>query len=173
MDKPHTLIDSSIVSVKHYVSQTNILRTAGQVLEFVVSDAVSVAAAGGNAQDVTEGSLVKAIHMDFWVIDVGASAADTQVTAVLEKIPANQIGPTLAQMANLGAYINKKNILYSFQGVLGPAVDGQSTLPFIRGWFMIPKGKQRMGLGDRLVLSVVSIEESIRVCGLSTYKEYQ
>ncbi len=169
----HRRMVAPINSIKHYVSQTNILRTAGQVLEFVVSDAVAVANAGANAQDVTEGSLVKAVHMDFWVIDVGASGADSQVTAILEKIPANQIGPTLAQLANLGAYINKKNILYSFQGVLGAAVDGQATLPFIRGWFKIPLGKQRMGLGDRLVLSVVSIEESIRVCGLTTYKEYQ
>ncbi len=162
-----------INSIKHYVHRTNLVRTSGQVLEEVLADAVTVSSEGSNSLDVTEGSLVKAIHMDYWVLNDGASGTITQFVAILEKIVSNQIGPTAAQLANLGAYPNKKNILYSFQGNLGAAIDGQASLPFIRGWFKIPRGKQRMGLGDRLVLSVLSTGESIAVCGLCTYKEYQ
>ncbi len=162
-----------IVSVKHYVHRTNVTVTSGTIENVVLADAVTVASAGGNAFDVTEGSVVKAVHLDYWVLNIGASNTNTQWTAILEKVPSNQTAATAAQLANLGAYTNKKNILHSFQGNIAAAVDGNGGIPFLQGWFKIPKGKQRMGLGDRLVVSAVSTGVSIRICGLCTYKEYQ
>ncbi len=78
---------------------------------------------------------------------------------------------TLAQSQNLGAYPNKKNILYTTQGILADANDGGPTIPLIRGWIKIPKGKQRMGLDDRIVVNITAVG-ALRLCGISTFKEY-
>ncbi len=169
----HRRMLAPINSIKHYVHRTNLSRTSGQALNEIVVSAVTVAAEGAASNEVTEGSIVKAVHMDYWVLSDGATGTSTQFTAILEKVTNVLPGASAAELVNLGAYNNKKNILYSFQGNLGAAVDGQGTLPFIRDWFKIPRGKQRMGFGDRIILSLVSTGQTIEVCGLSTYKEYQ
>ncbi len=162
-----------IVSVKHYVQQSNAALTSGSLRNQVLVDAVTVASAGSNAFDVTEGSLVKAIHLDFWCLESAASGSSTQWNAILEKVPANQAGATAAQLLNLGAYPNKKNILNSFQGNIGASVDGVNGIPYMQGWHLIPKGKQRMGLGDRVILSLTTTGNAVEICGMATYKEYQ
>ncbi len=162
-----------INSIKHYVQRANLARTTGQILNQVLVDAVTVATEGANAFDVVEGAVVKAIHMDYWVHSDGATGTSTQFNAILEKVQNGVVGATASQMLNLGAYPNKRNILWSFQGNMGAAVDGQGVIPFIQGWFKIPRGKQRFGLGDQLLLSLVSTGQTIEVCGQSVYKEYQ
>jgi len=43
----------------------------------------------------------------------------------------------------------------------------------MRGWYKIPKTKQRFGLGDRLVLQIASQgTDALDFCGFATYKEY-
>ncbi len=168
----HRRMQAPINSIKHYVHRTNVAISSAAVLNEVLTDAVTVASTGANSFDVSEGSLVKAIHLDYWVLSNGATATNTQFVSVLEKVPSNQAAITAAQIVNLGAYPNKKNILNSFQGNMGAAVDGQSVIPFMQGWFKIPKGKQRQGLGDRIVLSMAAVGQEVAVCGLSTYKEY-
>ncbi len=170
---PHRRMVAPIVSIKHYVHQSNSNVATGVIRNEVLVDAVTVSAEGAASNQVTEGSLVKAIHLDFWCLNEGATGTNTQLNAILEKVPAGQAGATAAQMVNLGAYPNKKNILQSFQGNLAAAIDGVQSLPYMQGWFKIPKGKQRMGLGDRMILSILSSGVTIAVCGLSTYKEYQ
>ncbi len=162
-----------INSIKHYVAETNAVITNGTIRNEVLVDAVTVASAGSNSFDVEEGAIVKAIHLDFWVISEAATGITTQWNSILEKVPSNQDGATAAQLLNLGAYPNKKNILYSFQGNLSAGIDGIQALPHARGWFLIPKGKQRFGLGDRLMLSMVSTGQSCSICGMATYKEYK
>ncbi len=162
-----------INSIKHYVHQTNANIVSGAIRNEVLADAVTVAAAGANAFDVTEGSLVKAVHLDYWLLNEGSTGTNTQCNAILEKVPSNQAAVTAGQIVNLGAYPNKKNVLHSFQGNISAAIDGVSSLPYMQGWFKIPKGKQRMGLGDRIVMSILSSGTTIAICGLCTYKEYQ
>ncbi len=168
----HRRMLAPINSVKHYVHQTNANLASGVIRNQVLVDAVTVAAAGGNAQDVTEGSLVKAVHLDFWCMNEAATGVNTQFNAILEKVPTGQAGATAGEMVNLGAYENKKNILNSFQGNLAAAVDGAQSLPYMQGWFKIPKGKQRFGVGDSLVLSLLTSGATVAICGLCTYKEY-
>jgi len=50
-----------INSIKHYVARTNTGVATGALSTNVLVDAVAVASAGGNAFDVTEGSIVKAV----------------------------------------------------------------------------------------------------------------
>ncbi len=169
----HRRMLAPISSIKHYVHRTNTALASGAVQNHVLVDAVSVAAAGGNAQDVTEGSVVKAVHLGHWVLTDGLTDTNTAFTAIVEKVVANQTAATAAQLANLGSYPNKKNIFYSFQGNLQAAVDGVAPLQFVGGWLLIPKGKQRFGAGDSLVLSMTPAGQQVAICGLTTYKEYQ
>ncbi len=162
-----------IVTVKHYVQQTNQAVTASNVLNQPLVDAVAVGAAHSNTFDVTEGSVIKAVHLDFWVMNNGATGTSTQFVAILEKVVANQTAATVTNLANLQAYPNKKNILNSFQGNLAANIDGANSTTYMQGWFAIPKGKQRFGAGDSLILSVVSVGQDVEICGMTTYKEYQ
>jgi len=160
-----------INSIKHYVATTNITVAAAAATTIVAVDAVQGAAV--NTFDVEEGSIVKAIHFELWLIGVGAVGTTAQYTAIIEKLPSNAVNPTVTNMLNLQAYPNKKNILWSFQGNVASFQNGSNAIPIIRDWLKIPKGKQRMGFGDRVALTVMSVAESGQVCGLFTYKEYK
>ncbi len=74
-------------------------------------------------------------------------------------------------MNNLMVYPNKKNILFYSQGVIGDLTT--QSIPVVRNWFLIPKGKQRMGLGDKIVETLTATAAVIQNCGFSTYKEYK
>ncbi len=131
-----------------------------------------VAPASAAAEDVHEGSVIKAIFIEMWVLNDAASGVEAQFTVALEKKPSDGPDMTFTNSQNLGAYPNKKNILYVTQGVLAPFLDGQSAVALFRQWFAIPKGKQRFGLGDQMVLNMAAVGQNIRRCGISTYKEY-
>ncbi len=169
----HRRMLAPIVSVKHFVQQTNAALTNGTIRNQILAAAVTVGNAHANTFDVTEGSLIKAIHLDFWVLPAGASASTTQFNAILEKVPAGATPATAAQLLNLQAYPNKKNVLHTFQGNMGASVDGQPAVPYMQGWFKIPKGKQRMGLDDNIVLSMAPNGQTCNICGMTVYKEYQ
>jgi len=70
----------------------------------------------------------------------------------------------------LDSYVNKKNILYTTMGLVGP--NDEQPLPIIRQWFKIPKGKQRMGSNDTIKLNISAITNGLNYCGFSTNKEY-
>ncbi len=161
-----------INSNKHYVHRTNTAVASAAVSAHTVVDSV-VAPVAASAESVEEGSVVKAVHLEYWLSNIGATGTNTQFIVIFEKVPSGQNSVTVAQSANLGAYPNKKNIFFTSQGVLGTQVDGSNSVPIIRDWALIPKGKQRMGLGDELVFSLVPTGTAINFCGLTTYKEYR
>ncbi len=122
------------------------------------------------AIEVEEGSLVKAVFLEVWL-----SSDDTLVTSfqvALEKVPAAAPAMTFTTGNSLGSYANKKNVLYVTRG-LAPAETFGNPVPVLRGWFKIPKGKQRMGLGDKIVMNITAISNGINWCGFMTYKEYK
>ncbi len=133
----------------------------------VLADVVSVPA-GGN-DDVLEGSTIKAVYIEMWI----QSDAVTKGTATLtfEKKPAGVAVMTAAQSADLNDYVNKRNVFEIHMG-LTPDL-ASNPVPFFKGWYKIPKGKQRMALGDRLMLNVNGITTGAVGCGFALYKEYQ
>ncbi len=159
-----------IHTIKHYVHKTNTFVATGAIDSQDVVHAV-VAPATGAAEDVSEGSIVKAVYIERWILNSGATDTFNTFTLMVEKMPGNGTPITAAQMLNLGAYPNKKNILYTTQGALGASVDGAQGVPVIRAWVLIPKGKQRMGLDDEIVVTLHSVGSS-QICGITTYKEY-
>ncbi len=119
-----------------------------------------------------EGAIVKNCYVEFWVSQDSASVVGSY-TIVLYKNPGANAFVTAANMAALHDYDNKKNILFTAQGLLTPNDGGQ--VPVLRSWYKIPRGKQRFGLGDRLGLAIRNNNATaidINLCGLAIYKEY-
>ncbi len=161
-----------INSVKHYVQRaiTNVA-VAGIVNEVVI-DAV-VATAVNLPNEVLEGAVIKAVFVEVWPTGIGAEASNSAFNITVEKVPAAAPLMTNAQSLNLMVYPNKKNILYTTQGVVNSEV-GINPVPLLRQWITIPKGKQRFGLGDRLVVNYSSISSiSYLICGIYVFKEYR
>ncbi len=160
-----------INSVKHYVqfSKTDIASGASGNLTLalaVVNTALPV-----NTSDVKEGSLIKNMYIELWLQGRGSSSEETQFTLCLYKQQGATNAMTFTDLANIMAYDNKKNIMYTSQGVIGGA-DTQAV-PVLRQWIKVPKGKQRMGVGDIWKISVSTLGQVMVRCGFSTYKEYQ
>ncbi len=133
---------------------------------FIATGVVSTLA--NLANEVAEGSAIKAVYVELWLI---GGTADQFFTITLEKVPGAGNVQTFTESTNLFAYVNKKNILYTTQG-LAPNDGVGQPVPVIRQWFKIPKGKQRWGLNDNLNLNIASRGDgTITVCGFFTYKE--
>ncbi len=123
-------------------------------------------------QDMEEGAIVKACYLEFWLSQDSASTVGSY-TVIVQKLPGTAGLTSSANLAALHDYNNKKNILFTAQGLLTPNDGGQ--IPVLRGWYKIPKGKQRFGLSDRLLISVRNNNATaidINFCGLAIYKEY-
>ncbi len=121
------------------------------------------------ATEVAEGSIVKAIYIELWLQN---SANDGHQVVVVSKAEDGSPGPTFAEMANLFAYTNKKNILFTHEGL--SSNDGVGNPQnILRQWIKIPKGKQRIGLGDTLRITISNPSaNNLNRCGLCIYKEY-
>jgi len=157
-----------INTVKHYVQHPSALLLTGTIVNQPIVLAV-VAPATGATNEVREGAVIKAVYIERWVI--GDSAATvSQFTLTIEKKRQAEPDQNFTNSQNLSAYPNKKNILYTTQGIVG-SVDGAPTVPVFRQYIMIPKGKQRFGAGDELMVNIACITP-LRHCGIETYKEY-
>ncbi len=162
------MVRPMVHSTKHYV-QTGINQIATGVRESIrVVTAVESSVANA-ANEVREGSSVKAIYIEMWLQNQGNLG---EFILTVSKDPENGAGPSFAEHANLFAFTNKKNILYTTQGLTpNDAISG--PIPVLRQWIKIPKSKQRFGLGDgiNIVISNVSSNDLNR-CGFNTFKEY-
>jgi len=162
------MVRPTINSEKHIVQQTLTTVDAGTI--FVTN----IVAADENPQfphQVRIGAIVKAVYVELWY--VGSSSQPVIQTSTLEKVVGDGTFMTQPEAQLLDEYRNKKNILYSTQGIVGDA--NTNPTPLMRGWFKIPKGKQRIGQGDRIVINVAALGEAsndLEICGLFIFKEY-
>ncbi len=162
------MVRAMVHSIKHYVQITLSTATTGTRNGEVLVDAVAVPDVNTSIE-VTEGSSIKAVYFEMWAI---GSVSDQFFTAVLIKSPSGLAGPTFTEMTDLNSFKNKKNILYTTQGLASN--DGiAAPIAIFRGWVKIPKGKQRFGLGDQFTFLIASRgSATITYCGFATYKEY-
>ncbi len=166
----HRGLRAPINTIKHYVPQTSTLLTSGNIVNNTLAEAV-VAPATSFTFEVREGSLIKAIYVERWLVGAGVTGTVSAFTLTVEKKRVSETDMTVAQSLNLQGYPNKKNILYTTQGILSTTIDGATTIPVIRGWIKIPKGKQRFGLADQIMVNTSTVGD-LRLCGISTYKEW-
>ncbi len=157
-----------IHSQKHYVQFPIDQITTASVQNITLVQAVESTVAN-TAFEIAEGSLVKAVYVELWLENQG-NLGESIVT--LCKDTKNGAGPTFVQMASLHTYVNKKNILFTHQGLTSNDGVSQPT-NIMRSFYKIPKSKQRFGLGDTLNLTISNTSSNdLNRCGFATYKEY-
>ncbi len=157
-----------IHTIKHIIQPTNTAITTGNVRQIAIATTVTIGAARTTTNSVEEGSVIKAVYVEIWI--AGTHATDTsQFTMIISKLVKGGSVPTATEMANLSSWDNKANVLYTTQGVI--ASTGSQALPVHRAWISIPKGKQRMSLGDVLNITIHAVG-TLQTCGLIIYKEY-
>ncbi len=157
-----------IHSQKHYIQYPIDQITTATKQNIILIDAEPVANVNA-ANEVVEGASVKAIFIELWLQNTSTLAE--QIVTV-EKAPAGSAGPSFAQMAALHDFDNKKNILFTHQGLgSNDGVSGPQRV--INQWIKIPKGKQRFGAGDRLIMTIANVSSNdLNRCGFSIYKSY-
>jgi len=162
------MVRAMVHSVKHYVQHSLNTITASTQSAINIIDAVAVVDKNA-VQEVTEGSTIKAVYFEEWLRSSEISPGS--FIATVTKVPAGGGTPSTTEIAALGDYNNKKNVLYTTQGLLNDQ-DADATV-FLKGWIKIPKSKQRFGLGDKLILTIFAQGAIDLVhCGFTTYKEY-
>ncbi len=116
---------------------------------------------------VREGSTVSAVYIEMWVSSDDAGSGTC--IATLERVPGGLGLMLAADSAALDGYDNKKNILHTFMGLVSNNVD--YPMAILKGWFKIPKGKQRFGIEDQLRLNLHGQSNGLAFCGFAVYKE--
>ncbi len=150
---------------KHYVQQSLFAVAAGAITNLQIAIAIQGTPSAANA--VREGASISAVYVEMWLTSDDAAAGS--VICSLEKLPGSAPSQTTTEAGALATYDNKKNILHTQMGLLGPNV--QVPIAVIKGWFKIPKGKRRFGLEDSLVLNIFGQSNGVAGCGFFTYKE--
>ncbi len=158
-----------INTTKHIVQSSLGTITAGNKTTVTVINSVAVSDKDA-ANEVQEGAIVSSVKMEYWIATNDASAGTNVV--IVEKVPTGTSGATAADMALLQNYKNKKNILFTHQGLTNVALGVAMPLQIGKdGWLKIPKGKQRFGLGDSLKITFFTQTGTLKFCGFSLYKE--
>lgn len=153
-----------INSEKHYVHWSVTTVGLGAIGQQNVVNA-QVTPAGDN--QVREGAEVRAVYIEIWITSDDANSGSFSFS--VEKRDGAQPAMTYANSIALGTYSNKKNIFFESQGINNPR--GGVATPVFRDWVKIPKGKQRFGLNDKIVINISGITNGLDYCGFSTYKE--
>ncbi len=161
------MVKPVIHATKHYVQISLDTITAAAVNDYSIAVAVKVEDKN-QVFEVEEGTVIKAIYVELWCRAGGTTASSGQM--IIYKKQSDTTVPTTTEMAALGGWNNKRNIMYTTQGLFND-IDADA-LALFKGWIKIPKGKQRMGLGDAWKISVFAPLQDLQVCGFSTYKEY-
>ncbi len=156
-----------IHSVKHYVQVSLASVAAGTLNQTIIANSLEQSAVN-TSNEVVEGSIIKAVYVEMWV-RTNDTSPGTALLSLVKTVDASNF--VFADAIALHDYTNKKNILYHTQGLTND--QDADAVPFVRGWFKIPKSKQRFGLGDRLVLGIAAQALEQNICGFMTYKEYR
>ncbi len=154
-----------IVNTEKHIIQKSLFTVASGALS-ATTIAIAIAAPTA-AVDIRIGARISAVYVEMWIQTDDGALGSSIVT--LEKIPGNGSIMTAAESAALDGYDNKKNVFYTQMGLTPNNV----TFPMasVKGWFKIPKSKQRFGLEDQLVLNVHAQSNGLNACGFFIYKE--
>ncbi len=155
-----------INSEKHIVQRSLFTVASGAIDPSTIAFAKATPVAA-TPSDCREGCVIKAVYVEMWLTSDDTAQGTAIVT--LERVPGGASPMTAAQSASLDSYANKKNVLNTFQGLISP--NTQYPMAAIKGWFKIPKGKQRFGISDRLILNCHGQSNGLQACGFFVYKE--
>ncbi len=157
---------ATINSLKHYVPIP--LSTATSGARVLTPLAVAIEVPGTDAQNVRIGAVVKAIYIELWVR--AGSTSPGNYIIVFGKGSAGSGGPTFGEMANMHDFNEKSDVLFISQALTND--QDADAIPVMRGWYKIPKGKQRMAIGQQWYVGVSAPAIDVIFCGQVVYKEY-
>lgn len=164
------MVSPVIHSKKHILQQPVAEVTIGTISNIIIARSDD-APTNASPTEVAVGSLIKAVYIEMWLRGNDATNP-SNVQVSFEKLENGGTPMTFTQSTLLNIYPNKSNIFYVTQGLLAGG-DGESPLPFMRQWYKVPKGFQRMALGDSLMLNISALNHDVDRCGLFLFKEYQ
>ncbi len=149
---------------KHIVQFSLASVASGAITILTIADAVAVPSTVTN---VREGSTIASVFIEMWVQSDDTTQGSNIST--LEKLSGDMSGMAAGESASLNSYSNKKNVFHTRMGL----ISDQDSYPtnVMSGWYKIPKGKQRFGLSDKLVLNLHGQSNGFTLCGFATYKE--
>ncbi len=162
------MVRPMVHSEKHIIPRSLLTIEEQTISRFVIVNSVAVPS---GITDVREGSTVKAVYVEIWYL--GESSQPCVQISSIEKQSGDMSNMSFTDAGTLNSYDNKKNLLKISQGQVGDS--NTNPTPVFREWVAIPKGKQRFGLGDQLVLNVAGVgvvDNGLQVCGTFIYKEY-
>lgn len=153
---------------KHYFQRSLFTIAAGAIDNFKIAEAVAAAPGATEPDEIREGAKISAVYVEMWIQTDDTALGSSIIT--LEKLSgASDTNMTAAESASLNSYDNKKNIFYTQMGLTPTSI--QFPMASIRGWFKIPKSKQRFGLQDRLMLNTHAQSNGLSACGFALFKE--
>ncbi len=123
---------------------------------------------GSTNTDVAVGSIIKAVYIELWL--TSSSTAQGNAIVSFEKLPNYGVAMSFGNSTVLQDYGNKPNIYHIAMGLTPESK--QVPVALMRGWYKIPKGKQRFTLGDILYLNVSAPITGASVCGVVIFKAY-
>ncbi len=159
------MVRPMVHSIKHYLQFSIETVTGGAVVTKGLATGVAAVTADNH---VLNGSTVKAIYVEIWA-RAGSTTPSSGQFIIYKKI-GDSTNPSTTDMAALHDWDNKKNILYTTMGLFND--QDADAIMVHKGWVKIPKGKQRMGLGDSINFSIFTPTIDLQICGFATYKEY-
>lgn len=155
-----------VMTEKHFVQRSLFTVALGTVNNHTIVFAPQTPAPT-DATNVREGATVSAVYIELWM--TSDDSEQGSVICTLEKRGGTTSPMSAGDAAALNNYGNKKNILHTQMGLVG--TDVQVPIAIVKGWFKIPKGKQRFGQDDSLIFNILAQTNGINACGFSLFKE--
>ncbi len=154
-----------IHSRKEIVDSTNLAVAAAT--NTVVTLCTAVDNYVGATATCATGSIIKSVYLFQQIISGDSGVANADWFFV--KAPSDVVD-SLPVPGATGGNQNRKWILHEEKGIPGNALDGAYPLTF-KGVIKIPRGRQRMGEGDKIVIKMRSAD-IYNACTKAIYKVY-
>ncbi len=151
-----------INSVKNILDATALTVSAGVITTVDLMTVVNDYA--GGAIEVPVGAVVRGVYLFF---QIQPQTLKVAIEAYVAKVPP---GLTLPVPGATGGDSGRRFILHEEKGIPGPSNNGSPPSTF-RGYVKLPRGRQRVGESDRLVLRVSSAG-AYDMCAKAIYKWY-
>ncbi len=149
-------VENVVFAIAASTNQIRNLAVAGDVHDTAVQNSV------------IQGSIIKAIWLEFWYYGLSANETNDIVDIYIFKNPGNNLTPP--NPGTIGTSNEKKFVFKSWKGLA--ALKSNGGMPYFwRGWIKIPKRYQRMGTDDRLQL-VIRSPTTGNMCINAIYKWY-
>ncbi len=165
----NNMVRPVVNSIKNDISfLTGLTAGANTVVNLAIAEDAPTTA---DADSVRNGSLVKAIWLEFWVSNAATHTigVSTAFEAYIMKNPGNNLtGPV---PGTVGTSNEKKFVIKGWKGLTGDRLAGFPAYSW-KGWIKIPKRYHRMGTDDKWQLNVLATGVDQILCLHIVYKWY-